>query len=804
MTTEATDPSAGAGDNDASQATQSPVPQPEAAPSIRWSNPDSELEAGPKPVDLPASAAAKSALWVDAEPETKERIEAVAPAAPQVAAANALYEPEAAPVPADIAAGPAPAAELAPAPAAELAPAAAALASEPAPAAATKPARPRRKASRRRRFAGFVLVFGIATALFMGILAAAAFAFSNAYRDRVVPGVRVGSVDLSGLTRDEAMARLQSGYAYLSDGKITVTTPVGNTAITYKDAGRSPDVVAMADAAMAIGHTGYPIADGLTAAHAAAYGQDIPLVVQVDPAVLAQRLRTLVGTSVIAPVDAKVAPTANGFAVVPAVTGHGIDQAAMATAIIDQLTKSTADPNLETSGMLVALPPHFSDAEAKAAITRAQDMLVAINVAWTTKPATAPATWKPQAWSISPDQIHSWITFGVGADGTYGPSIDEIQIQQFLSSATSGVVVPPIEPGVVWDATGKPASLTKGQDGLRVDPIGTASAVAAYLNSLAAGNGGSGSVEVATAPVSPQIQSVDSLAGMVDVGHWTTTFYPDISNGNGKNIRQPALNLDGQVLNPGQQFSFLGGVGPIDAEHGFAMGGVILNGLSNHTGAMGGGICSASTTMFNAAATAGLRIDERHPHEYYISRYPVGRDATVYSNGYTTYDLKWTNDTPYPIVIRAWTTPGNKSTITIQLWTWALNRTVTWAGGGMGNVIKAVENPPEYTTKLAPGQQVRAEYATNGFSTAVTRLVTDASGATVHNDTWESSYVVVNGQLQIGGTAPAQPTPPPAEPTPGPTGPPAPTPTPPPAPTPVPPAPTPTPAVTSGRRRRAV
>ena len=74
-------------------------------------------------------------------------------------------------------------------------------------------------------------------------------------------------------------------------------------------------------------------------------------------------------------------------------------------------------------------------------------------------------------------------------------------------------------------------------------------------------------------------------------------------------------------------------VGPIDAAHGYTMGGVIQGGKSDHTGAMGGGICSASTTMFNAAARAGLQIDERHAHFYYINRYPVGLDATVYSNG---------------------------------------------------------------------------------------------------------------------------------------------------------------------------
>src|SRR5450756_2811564 len=98
-------------------------------------------------------------------------------------------------------------------------------------------------------------------------------------------------------------------------------------------------------------------------------------------------------------------------------------------------------------------------------------------------------------------------------------------------------------------------------------------------------------------------------------------FYPDISNGNGANIRVPAALLNGQIVAPGQQFSFFQAVSPIDLAHGYAMGGVIEHGKSDHTGAIGGGICSASTTMFNAAARAGLQIDERHAHFYYCLLY---------------------------------------------------------------------------------------------------------------------------------------------------------------------------------------
>jgi vancomycin resistance protein YoaR len=331
--------------------------------------------------------------------------------------------------------------------------------------------------------------------------------------------------------------------------------------------------------------------------------------------------------------------------------------------------------------------------------------------------------------------------------------------------------IAPQEPTIVFDSAGKPLAAEGGRDGKTIDPAATAKLIASYLDRLSVGGTQALAITVATEPIPPYL-SVVGPTSLVEIGQWQTTFYPDVSNGFGANIRVPAKLLNGQIVQPGQRFSFLAAVSPIDPAHGYALGGVIEQGKSNHTGAIGGGICSASTTMFNAAARAGLEIDERHPHYYYIDRYPVGLDATVFSSGDQTWDLQWTNDTPYPIVIRSWATYGSTSTITIQLWTWTLNRTVTWTGGGKGNIVVAGENPPEYVTTLAPGETNRTEYATNGFSTSVERVVTDSTGKVLHDDVWGSSYTAVNGQLQIGGSPPA-PTP-------------APTPTPAPAPTPAP------------------
>jgi len=626
------------------------------------------------------------------------------------------------------------------------------------------------RVSRKRRLLGFGTAFVVGALLGFFLVSAAALVLSASYANRILPGVHAGSVDLSGLTRDQAIARLESGFAYLDQGEVTLTTPVGKATITYQQAGREPDVEAMADAAMAIGHTDGALADAATLVHAAAYGQEIPVVIRLDPTALAERIRPLVGTSTIEPRDAQAMVYGSTFAIVPAANGYGIDEKAIEATIIDRLTDAGAPADVQVGGMFVTLAPEITQADARAAVAKAEKMIVGVDLTWSVAPASAPASWKPATWTISAAQIRDWLIFGTEPDGTYAPEVDSAPLEAYLQSVTSQDRIAPVEPDVTWDASGKPVALVGGKAGLGVDVAGTAAAVSAYLDSVAAGGSVQPSLEIVTGPVSPQIASVESVAGMVDIGSHTTVFYPDISNGNGKNIRQPAINLNGQVIGPGQHFSFLTAVGPIDPAHGFTLGGVILDGKSDHTGAIGGGICSASTTMFDAAANAGLQIDERHAHFYYINRYPIGRDATVYSNGVTTYDLRWTNDTPYPIVIRAWATYGSTSRITIQLWSWPTGRTVTWTGGKMADVIPATNNPPLYATTLPPGVKAQAEYADPGFKTSVTRIVTDASGKIIHDDTWFSSYAMVRGQQLIGrSTSPTpKPTPAPSVPSPAP------------------------------------
>ena len=85
---------------------------------------------------------------------------------------------------------------------------------------------------------------------------------------------------------------------------------------------------------------------------------------------------------------------------------------------------------------------------------------------------------------------------------------------------------------------------------------------------------------------------------------------------------------------------------------GYSYGGAIINGRSTQGVAIGGGICSTSTTIFNAALRAGLEMGVRANHYYYIDRYPDGLDATVSIIDGWTQDMTFRNDTQHPIVVR--------------------------------------------------------------------------------------------------------------------------------------------------------
>jgi vancomycin resistance protein YoaR len=623
-----------------------------------------------------------------------------------------------------------------------------------------------------RLVVGFAV--GALGALFLA--AVAVFGLSQAYDGKILPGVHAGKVDVSGLTRDDAAAKIAAAYASLDSGKVTVTTPAGTETITYAQMSRSADAAAMADAAMAIGHDGDTLTSAASTLRTFAGGGQIPVIIKLDPTELATVLHGLTDASLEPATDAKVTSAGGDFSASPSVAGKGIDEAAIQAEIIDRLINPNAPASFTVGGHFVTIKPSVSDADAQSAIAAAGKMAVQVNLSY-----------KDKTWKITPAVVRTWIIFGFRPDHTYGPVVDPSLVATYIGTLSKDVNVNPKEPYIQFDKNRNPTGVIGGTTGLKLDVSGTSQAIEVYLDGLGAGGADAGSpIAMVVDSVDPTLAADASLTGFVEISGWQVTYFPGESNGFGTNIALPAKLLNGYVVGPGETFSFLravtqDGASPIDAAHGWKLGGVIKNGQSNHTGAMGGGICSASTTMFQAAARAGLQINERHAHFYWITRYaPQGLDATVYSNGSTTWDMRWTNDTPYPIVIKSWTAASrSQGVIHVQLWSKPLARKVVFSKPVITDPVKASDGTQYVPSLPAKQKTYRKEYPTAGFNAFITRTVTDPTGAVVHYDEWYSHYTKVDGLLQIAGTPqpPHTPAPPTPKPTPTPVITPAPSPT---------------------------
>ena len=113
------------------------------------------------------------------------------------------------------------------------------------------------------------------------------------------------------------------------------------------------------------------------------------------------------------------------------------------------------------------------------------------------------------------------------------------------------------------------------------------------------------------------------------------------------NLRLGVTLLDDTLVAPGATFSLNDTLGERTEERGFRSAPVIIG--TRYEEEVGGGTSQVATTVFNAAWEAGLRITERNPHSLYISRYQLGRDATVY---WPSLDLRFVNDTDQWVLVK--------------------------------------------------------------------------------------------------------------------------------------------------------
>ena len=549
---------------------------------------------------------------------------------------------------------------------------------------------------------------------------------------RILPGVSAGGVDLGGLTADEARSLLASRTADVASGSVVVRTSVGTTTLAFVDVGRHVEVDSMVADATALGRGGSWLDESIAAIRLRLQSQAVGLRVGYDEAKAATALAAFADRMTLNPIDASVVTAPAGLSLTRSYDGRRIDQAAALAAVEAVLGDPAARGTVEITAPVERLAPRLTTDQAADAAIAAGQVVGNLTVASGTS-----------SWVIKAATIRTWLSFG-WVDGEYRPTLDRPKIETALASIAKRVARPVRDAVFLRDKRGRIVGSVADRAGQALDAAVSADAIATALEARATASSVE-PVELAVAVVAPKMTSEEAAKTaplMVQVGAWTTHYQSSAHNGFSANISVPTRTLNGTVVQPGAVFDFWAGLGEVSFRTGYKLGGAIVGGHSVEGKALAGGICAASTTLFNAALRGGFEILQRQPHWYYITRYPLGLDATV--SGSQT--MRFRNDTKYPILIRGFASPGY---VRYEIWSVPNGRTVSLSRPAVSNVVPGA-NSVVRTTELKAGTSERTEWPVDGKDVVVTRTVRDAAGHVIHRDTFVSHYHRMIGINRIG------------------------------------------------------
>ena len=584
------------------------------------------------------------------------------------------------------------------------------------------------------------LAAALAATLLLG--AGALNAYDRQYEGRILPGVRVGGIDVSGLAPDEARQRLAAGFADAAGGEVVLTGGGREWVIPFSEIERRADVDALVAEALAVGRSGGPLERAVGNARTALNGVEVAPRVRFDADALAERVRSAAADLEADPEDASVAVTKSGFAVKDGVDGRSADPEPAVAAALAAVGRLDPPARVVVAIPLSPIPPDITTAEAVAARDRAeriaQDLTIKVG---------------EEAATIKGGTIRSWLRISPTVDGGYVPVLDVTHIPGVVQSIAKDTRQAPRDAAFVMSKDNKVLRVTPAVNGRRVDLEPTTKLVTDALLARGAA-AGPATVDAVVTDLKPLLSTAEAEKAaprLTRVSTWTTGFVVSEKNGFGANIWIPADDIDGYVVGPGEWFDFWEAVGPVTRERGYRDGGAIINGRTEPQGALAGGICSTSTTLFNAALRAGFEMGDRRNHFYYIDRYPLGLDATVFkSSSGSVQTMSWRNDTQYPVIIRGSRVgDGDRAAVRFDLYSVPTGRTVSLSDPIVKNVTVATDSV-EYTDDLPTGQSERIETPVDGKDVWVTRVVREADGDELHRETYASSYATITGVVRIG------------------------------------------------------
>ncbi len=578
----------------------------------------------------------------------------------------------------------------------------------------------------------------ILTVALLAALMAVGWVLGPGMEQRLVPGVWVWNVPLGGLTLEDAPATLEAALP-LRQPNILIVGPEGQRwTFSPADLGMAVDVQETLARAYAVGHT---------ARGSRVFSERLDIMlngVMLSPVLswherqTVRVLRTIADELARPPQDARVHLEGIALRLEPGIEGRQMDISATLQVLLPHLY---ALESVEIVPPFIKVPPQITDAKAEQALEMGRGVL--------SEPLSLlvpnPREGDPGPWTMTPDVMAEMLSVHIAADGVT-VALDEVALANFLGPIAMALARKPVDATFRFEAaTVTLVPETPSVVGREVDVTAT---IRRINETLQAGRHYVPLVVIETPPTYLDTMTAADL-GIREIVAVGESYFTGSSSARDKNIRLGASKFNGVIIKPGQTFSFNEYLGEVSTEAGYDQSYVIIG--NRTVPGVGGGICQVATTAFRAAYFGGYPIVERWAHAYRVGYYELGGfgpgfDATVYA---PYVDLRFTNDTPYHLLIQT-EVDSARARLRFVFYSTKTGRVVEQIGPTWGEAIPPKTVVYEYDPTLPAGTVVQDEKPHNGLRAVLGRVVRDAEGKVLYEDTFVSNFIPWPARYRYG------------------------------------------------------
>ncbi len=567
--------------------------------------------------------------------------------------------------------------------------------------------------------------------LFLAAVLVWTVGFQLLYAGRIFPGVSVAGVDLSGLSPSDAASRLNQTLSYPTTGKIVLRAGDKVWVVTPAQMGMAFDASSSAQAAYQLGRSGglFASLDGQLRARSS--GAEVPPVILFDQRVAHQYLQAL-STEINQPVvEASLKVEGTNVVAVPGQVGRSLD---VESTLVFLSAQMQTFRDGEVPLVIRERQPEIVDVSDQAEVAR-RVLSEPMRLSITNTVENDPGPWTYDV------QILANMLIVRRVDNEVQVALDPAPLRDILLGIATQVDRNAENARFFFDdETRQLALIQYAKVGRMVD---TEASITAINDALLQGEHNIALQIVEEQPAVTDNTTAADL-GIAELVSSETSYFYGSSTERIQNIQAASARFHGLLIAPGETFSMGDALGDVSLDNGFAEALIIYGGRTIK--GVGGGVCQVSTTLFRTVFFAGYPVVERYSHAYRVSYYEqtasgsvdnnlAGLDATVY---FPLVDFKFTNDTPYWILMETYVSPEAR-TLTWKFYSTSDGRSVTWETTGPQNVTPAPKPLFEESDELIAGQIKQVDWAANGADVTVTRTVWN-NGAVYFADDFRTHY----------------------------------------------------------------